>query len=274
MMQQPTLSVIIVTWNVGPLLLRTLERLPDACAGLTWETIVVDNASGDGSQQAVRAAFPAVTYLYNDSNPGYAKANNQGLARAQGDFLLLLNPDTEPEPGSLAGLVQFLHAHPAAGIVGPALVLADGAPQPFAFGRDPTVTYLLRRNLRRLLHAGPLHDWGAAQAARGLGQRRVPAGAARSSARSAAWTRRCSCISRTTTGACAAVRPVGRCGVTGQPRGSPGRSVAQAEPPRARGLLRLPAHLLPTALRPARPPGPGAAAAPAAGRRCLTGWIP
>ena len=166
MMQQPTLSVIIVTWNVGPLLLRTLERLGGACAGLTWETIVVDNASGDGSQQAVRAAFPAVTYLYNDSNPGYAKANNQGLTLAQGDFLLLLNPDTEPDTGSLAALVQFLHAHPAAGIVGPALVLADGAPQPYSFGGDPTVAYLLRRNLRRLLHAGPLHDWGAAQAAR------------------------------------------------------------------------------------------------------------
>jgi len=163
-MMQPTLSVIIVTWNVKELLLRTLARLPAACAPVTWEAIVVDNASSDGSQQAVHAAFPGVTYFYNDSNFGYAKANNQGLKLAQGSFLLLLNPDTEPDAGTLAGLVRFLQAHPAAGIVGPALVLPDGSPQPYGFGGDPTIGYLLRRNIKRLARRGPLHDWGAAQA--------------------------------------------------------------------------------------------------------------
>ncbi len=165
-MPKPTVSVIIVTWNVKDLLLRTLARLAAACAPVTWETIVVDNASSDGSSQAVRAAFPSVTYLYNDSNPGYAKANNQGLAVAQGDFLLLLNPDTEPDASAISTLVRFLQAHPAAGIVGPALALTDGSPQPYGFGGDPTVGYLLRRNARRFMRRGPLHDWGAGQAAR------------------------------------------------------------------------------------------------------------
>lgn len=162
----PTLSVIIVTWNVKDLLLRTLARLPAACAPLTWETIVVDNASSDGSAQAVAAAFPGVHYLRNDTNFGYAKANNQGLALAQGEFLLLLNPDTEADAGSVSALVRFLQAHPVAGIVGPALVLSDGSPQPYGFGGNPTVAYLLRRNARRLLRRGPLHDWGARQASR------------------------------------------------------------------------------------------------------------
>ena len=161
---RPTLSVIVVTWNVKDLLLRTLERLPAACAPLTWETIVVDNASNDDTDLAVAMSFPDVIYLRNHSNPGYAKANNQGLMLAQGDFLLLLNPDTEPDTGALAALVRFLQTRPKAGIVGPALVLRDGAPQPFAFGDDPTVAYLLRRHVRRLLRRGPLHNWGAAQA--------------------------------------------------------------------------------------------------------------
>jgi GT2 family glycosyltransferase len=165
-MPKPTVSVIIVTWNVKDLLLRTLARLPAACAPFTWETIVVDNASSDGSNEAVAAAFPATRYLYNDTNPGYAKGNNQGLALAQGDFLLLLNPDTAPDAGALACLVSFLQAHPAVGMVGPALVLPDGSPQPYAFGSDPTPVYLLRRNIKRLARRGPLHDWGAGQAAR------------------------------------------------------------------------------------------------------------
>ncbi len=159
------LSIIIVTWNVKELLLRTLAHLPAACAPLTWEAIVVDNASHDGSEQAVAAAFPATTYIFDADNPGYARANNRGLSRAQGDFLLLLNPDTEPAPGALAALVRFLQEQSRAGIVGPALILPNGEPQPYAFGDDPTPRYLARRNWARLWRRGHLHDWGATTAA-------------------------------------------------------------------------------------------------------------
>lgn len=159
------LSIVIVSWNVSDLLARTLVCLPAAVGDLTWEAIVVDNGSTDGTVDRLAPRFPAVQWLPNPDNPGYARANNQGLALAGGDYLLLLNPDTEPDPGSLAILVAFLANHPAAGIVGPALVLPDGTPQPYGFGGDPTPIYLVRRNAQRALRLGPLHDWGAATAA-------------------------------------------------------------------------------------------------------------
>lgn len=159
------LSIVIVSWNVRSLLERTLASLPAAVGDLVWEAIVVDNGSTDDTVEQLSPRFADVHWLANPDNPGYARANNQGLALAQGDFLLLLNPDTEPAAGSLAALVTFLANHPAAGIVGPALVLPDGTPQPYGFGGDPTPTYLLRRNGQRLLRLGPLHNWGAATAA-------------------------------------------------------------------------------------------------------------
>ena len=159
------LSIVIVSWNVRELLARTLASLPDAVRDLRWEAIVVDNGSRDGTVDGLAPRFPAVQWLCNPDNPGYARANNQGLAAAQGEYLLLLNPDTGPTAGSLATLVTFLADRPAAGIVGPALQLPDGTPQPYGFGGDPTPAYLLRRNARRLLRLGPLHDWGAPVAA-------------------------------------------------------------------------------------------------------------
>lgn len=159
------LSIVIVSWNVCHLLERTLASLPAAAGDLAWEAIVVDNGSTDGTVDRLAPRFPDVQWLCNPDNPGYARANNQGLALAQGAYLLLLNPDTGPEAGSLAALVTFLVDHPAAGIVGPALVLPDGAPQPYGFGGDPTPAYLLRRNGQRFLHLGPLHDWGNPTAA-------------------------------------------------------------------------------------------------------------
>jgi hypothetical protein len=159
------LSIVIVSWNVCHLLERTLASLPAAVGDLAWEAIVVDNGSTDGTVDSLAPRFPDVRWLCNRDNPGYARANNQGLALAQGAHLLLLNPDTEPAPASLATLVTFLVSHPAAGIVGPALLLPDGTPQPYGFGGDPTPAYLLRRNGQRFLHLGSLHDWGNPTAA-------------------------------------------------------------------------------------------------------------
>ena len=107
----------------------------------------------------VRAEFPAVTLIANTENLGFARANNQGIRASQGRYVVLLNSDTVVPPGALEALVAFMDAHPEAGVVGPRLLRPDGTPQPYAFGGDPTLGYLLRRGVNRLLFRRPLHDW-------------------------------------------------------------------------------------------------------------------
>ena len=136
------LSIIIVNWNTSDLLCAcirsiALEHHPD------WEMIVVDNASSDGSQDRVAATFPFVHLICNECNLGFAAANNQGIRSSRGDFVLLLNSDTEVQPGAIETLLSFMIANPGVGVVGPRLLQPDGTAQPFAFGGDPTLRYLL-----------------------------------------------------------------------------------------------------------------------------------
>jgi len=162
-MEQPTLSVIIVTWNGRELLrncLRTVVRglTPDPWS-LTPELIVVDNASTDGSAEMVRREFPDAQVIVNAENVGFARANNQGIRVSRGRYVLLLNNDTLVPSGALEALVAFMEAHGDAGAVCPRLRRPDGTPQPFAFGGDPTLGYLLRRGINRLIFRRSLHDW-------------------------------------------------------------------------------------------------------------------
>lgn len=122
------LSVIIVNWNVCDLLRRCLASISDepaAALNLHTEIIVIDNASADGSAEMVRDEFPRVTLIANTGNRGFAVANNQGIAAAQGRYVLLLNPDTEVLGNTLTTLVQYMDAHPDVGLVGPQLVFPD-----------------------------------------------------------------------------------------------------------------------------------------------------
>ncbi len=128
------LSIIIVSWNTKDLLARGLESV-QAQFGVALnpkevEVFVVDNASGDGSAEMVAERFPSVRLIANRENVGFARANNQALAQASGDAILLLNPDAILHPGALAALLDFLASHPQAAAVGPRLLNADGSLQP------------------------------------------------------------------------------------------------------------------------------------------------
>jgi GT2 family glycosyltransferase len=158
----PDLSVIVVSWNVRDLLRHCLLALPVATEGLVAETIVVDNASDDGSAEMVEAVFPGVMLLRNDANLGFARANNRGMAAAHGRHLVLLNSDTVAHPNSMTDMVRFLDERPRAGAASPRLLRLDGTPQPYAFGDDPTPRYLLRRALA-LKRRRYLHDWAVAE---------------------------------------------------------------------------------------------------------------
>jgi GT2 family glycosyltransferase len=118
----PAIAVIVLTWNGRDLTLDCLDSLAKvATPGV--RLMVVDNASSDGTADAIRARFGArVTVLSNPTNLGYAAGNNAGIRRALDDgarFVLLLNNDTLVDPGSIAGLVAGLDAAPQSGIAGP-----------------------------------------------------------------------------------------------------------------------------------------------------------
>lgn len=123
------LSVIVVSWNVSKLLDVCLQTLKQDLVGIDAEVFVVDNASADGSADMVRQKHDWVTLIANDDNLGFAKANNQAIKLATGDYIFLLNPDTEVIAGTIPRLIEFLEEHPKAGIVAPQLINTDGSIQ-------------------------------------------------------------------------------------------------------------------------------------------------
>jgi hypothetical protein len=99
----------------------------------SYELFVVDNASPDGSAEMVARDFPTIALIANEENRGFAAANNQAMARANGRYLLMLNPDTEVQDDGLPRLVSFLESKKEAGAAGGQLVNPDGSFQHSAF---------------------------------------------------------------------------------------------------------------------------------------------
>lgn len=132
------LSVIIVSWNVRELLRRSLLSLAPHRDAIATQVIVVDSASGDGSAEMVAADFPWVELVASTENVGFPAANNIGLERARGRYILLLNPDTEVVGDALAALLAYLQANPGVGLAGPQLLNPDGSLQS-SRRRFPTV---------------------------------------------------------------------------------------------------------------------------------------
>lgn len=115
------LSAVIVTWNSARDITACLDSIHST---RRFEVIVVDNNSTDETRALLGSYHHLVTTL-NPDNPGYARANNQGFARARGDYVLILNPDTRIEPGAIDLLVDHLDANPDHGAVAPRLVDYD-----------------------------------------------------------------------------------------------------------------------------------------------------
>ena len=122
----PDVSVVIANWNTSALLERCLGSIARARAGLSVETIVIDNASTDGSAAMVRRSFPGVALIVNDTNVGFAAATNRGLFAGRGRYFLLLNSDVELPEGALPRAVEFMDSRLDVGMAGGALIGADG----------------------------------------------------------------------------------------------------------------------------------------------------
>ncbi len=125
----PDISVCIITWNSREKLADCLAAVPAACAPREFEIVLADNGSSDGTAGMVGELFPSVRLLLNQKNRGVAPARNQALGEARGKVLVILDDDTVPGPGSLAGLAATVEARPGVGIAGPRLENADGGLQ-------------------------------------------------------------------------------------------------------------------------------------------------
>jgi GT2 family glycosyltransferase len=123
----PKLSIIIVNFNTRQLLVGCLRSIYQFAPRVPFDVIVVDNASTDKSVEAIRAEFPGVKLIVNQSNLGFAAANNQGLKQATGDYVMLLNADTKVTEGAIDTLIEFLRDNPDIAAVGPMLLNDDGS---------------------------------------------------------------------------------------------------------------------------------------------------
>lgn len=123
------LSVIIVTYNATRHIESCLHSIYQNSNDISFEVIVSDNQSTDGTVELVQEKFPQVKLL-RGTNRGYGAGNNRGLAVSRGRYCVILNDDTIILDGSLTQLVHFMDQHPDVGMLGPKLLNVDGSLQP------------------------------------------------------------------------------------------------------------------------------------------------
>ncbi len=123
------LSIIVASYNTKEFLRKCLQSIYENTQGITFEVIVVDDKSNDGSPQMVRELFPQVHLICNEKNLKYVGANNAGLRAAIGRYGLLLNSDVEIKPQAFTLLVKFMDEHLDAAAAGPKLINPDGSIQ-------------------------------------------------------------------------------------------------------------------------------------------------
>lgn len=121
-------SIIIVSYNTKDHLQRCLSSIYEKTSRITFEVLVIDNASTDGSCAMVRANFPAVILVANETNLGFGKANNLGAHKARGNYLFFLNSDTILLNNAAYFLCNFLYIHPEIAICGGNLYTEDLKP--------------------------------------------------------------------------------------------------------------------------------------------------
>lgn len=131
-LEAPDASVVLVSFNTRDLLRECLLTLSREAVGVTYETIVVDNASRDGSADMVAIEFPEVRLIRSEVNLGFAAANNRAFEIARGRYIVLLNSDAFLRPDALRLSIEHMDANPIVGLAGGRLVGRDGSWQPSA----------------------------------------------------------------------------------------------------------------------------------------------
>jgi len=147
----PRVDAVIVSWNTRDDLLACVDSLLRS-QGVAVHATVVDNASSDGSAEAVASRFPQVNLVRNAANAGFSRAVNQGLRAGSAPWLLLLNPDAVLQPDTVARLLARLQALPQHAAVAPRLLHSDGRPQHSVYAYPSLwLSLLLGLSLQKLL---------------------------------------------------------------------------------------------------------------------------
>ena len=141
------LSVIIVNYNVRPYLTACLDSVQRALEGIESEVFVVDNHSDDDSVEVISRDYAWVHLINNRENLGFSKANNIAIRQAQGEYILLQNPDTVVAEETLKGVIDFMDQHPKAGGAGVRMHNADGTLAPESRRAIPTPFVAARKML-------------------------------------------------------------------------------------------------------------------------------
>jgi len=130
------LSIIIVSFNTRNVLLDCLTSIYAKTEGISYEVIVVDNASSDDTPFAISEAFPKVRLILNGMNSGLSFANNQGIRESSGKCVALLNPDTCLIENSFHKILRYLQEHPEFSIIGPGIIDESGRRSPTRLWED------------------------------------------------------------------------------------------------------------------------------------------
>src|SRR5690349_8138427 len=123
-------SIVIANWNTKDLIRQCIESIFNSVQpGFEYEVIIIDNGSSDGSREYLESLGNRIVLITNDTNRGYAKACNQGMRTAKGEFILLLGSDTIMRKNTIEDCASFLESHPEAGAAGCRLLNPDGTVQ-------------------------------------------------------------------------------------------------------------------------------------------------
>jgi len=136
------LSIVIVNWNTKKLLLNCLGSVFATIKNISMEVWLVDNASSDGSVEAVTKIYPSINIIQNQKNLGFAAANNQAFKKMQGRYALLLNTDTVLTEGAVETIYDFMEHQPDVGIACGQLLNQDGSKQN-SFANFPSLASLI-----------------------------------------------------------------------------------------------------------------------------------
>jgi len=148
------LSIVIINWNTRELLKDCLAAVVRTVHDLTYEIIVVDNASADGSVAMLKECFPRVRIIANNENRGFGAANNQAFQIMEGKYALLLNTDTVLTENAVRDLFSFMESRPEAGISCGQLLNRDGSKQNSIAAFPTLLTLLTNMSLLEYLLPG------------------------------------------------------------------------------------------------------------------------
>ncbi len=132
------ISIVIVSYNVRQYLDDCLASVQQALEDIPAEVFVVDNASSDDTLKVLPAKYPWVKFIINNDNVGFSRANNQAIRQSEGEYVLLLNPDTVVEKDTLKASIAFMDSHPQAGGAGVMMIDENGRVAPESRRAIPT----------------------------------------------------------------------------------------------------------------------------------------